>query len=325
MSYKQRLELDWVGKDKVFALEPRILISDQTQNCGDLESDNILIHGNNLLALKALESDYTDKVKCIFIDPPYNTGKAFDHYQDGLEHSLWLSLIRDRLVILKKLLSDDGSIWISIDDNESHYLKVLMDEIFGRDCFVSNVIWRSTDNSNNDAKQFSVDHNHILVYSKTSGWLTNRLDRTEEQAKHYKNPDGDPRGPWFDGNPISSPNPRENLRYNIQTPSGKEIPPSKNGWRWSTETLKQKISTGEIRFNKDETNILRRTYLEDQGGLPPTTLWSDLNITGHNRQAKYEQKKLFPEIVTSKLFSTPKPEKLIQHILKIATKEGTSF
>lgn len=322
MNSKQRLELDWVGKDADVNLEPRILIKDESLSFGDGISENLLIHGDNLLALKALESNFKETIKCIFIDPPYNTGKAFEHYDDGIEHSIWLSLIRDRLVILKKLLAPDGTIWISIDDNESHYLKVLMDEIFGRNCFVSNVIWRSTDNSNNDAKQFSVDHNHILVYSKEPGWLSNRLERTDDQSGHYSNPDNDPKGPWFDGNPISSPNPRDNLRYEITTPSGKIIKPPRNGWRWSRETLAERMGTGEIRFNTNETNIIRRTYLKDQEGLPPSTLWADLDITGHNRQAKYEQKKLFPDLPTSELFSTPKPEKLLHYILKIATKEG---
>jgi len=137
--------------------------------------DNRLIFGDNLLALKALEQEFTGKVKCIFIDPPYNTGSAFSLYDDGVEHSLWLSLMRDRLELMKTLLHSSGTIWISIDDNEGHYLKVLCDEIFGRNCFVSTVIWRSTDNSNNDAKTFSVDHNMILVYSRQPGWTSNRL------------------------------------------------------------------------------------------------------------------------------------------------------
>ena len=138
--------------------------------------DNRLIFGDNLLALKALEQEFTGKVKCVFIDPPYNTGSAFAHYDDGLEHSIWLGLMRDRLEIIKRLLSDDGSLWITIDDNEAHYLKVLCDEVFGRGNFVANIIWRSSDNSNNDAKTFSVDHNHILIFSKESGWLSNKLD-----------------------------------------------------------------------------------------------------------------------------------------------------
>jgi adenine-specific DNA-methyltransferase len=168
---KQKLELTWVGRDNRPRLEPRILIEDAEKSyhaaarLSDAEIfDNVLIHGDNLLALKALEADYTGEVKCVFIDPPYNTGSAFAHYDDGLEHSIWLGLMRDRLEIIRRLLSDEGSLWITIDDNEAHYLKVLCDEVFGRQCFVADVIWKSSDNSNNDAKQFSLDHNHILVY-----------------------------------------------------------------------------------------------------------------------------------------------------------------
>lgn len=142
MSKKQRLELTWIGKDKQVVLEPRILIEDPEKSYGDPHSENMLIHGDNLLALKALEQKFAGKVKCIFIDPPYNTGSAFEQYDDGLEHSVWLSLIRDRLVILSNLLSDEGSLWITIDDNECHYLKVLCDEILGRRNFIANVIWQ---------------------------------------------------------------------------------------------------------------------------------------------------------------------------------------
>lgn len=326
---KQKLELTWIGKDKRPRLEPRILLEDPERSYHAKERvtendifDNKLIFGDNLLALKALESDYQEQIKCVFIDPPYNTGSAFEHYDDGLEHSIWLSLMRDRLEIIRKLLSDDGTLWISIDDNEGHYLKVLCDEIFGRNCFCSTVIWRSTDNSNNDAKQFSVDHNMILVYSKKPDWRSNKVEPPAEKRKHFKNPDNDPKGPWFDGNPLGSPNYRENLIYDIVAPNGNIIKPPKNGWRWSKETLEAKMATGEIRFNEKQTNIKRRTYLADQGGLPPSTLWSDLDDTGHNRQAKYEQKKLFPDWGKSEWFSTPKPEKLISTILKIATEPG---
>lgn len=321
-----KLELTWIGKDNRPRLEPRILLEDPelsyhaphrvTEN--DL-FDNHLIFGDNLLALKALEQEFTGKIKCIFIDPPYNTGSAFEQYDDGIEHSLWLSLMRDRLELMKALLEPSGSIWISIDDNEGHYLKVMCDEIFGRSCFVSTVIWRSSDNSNNDAKTFSVDHNMILVYSREPGWVSNRLDPDPEKRKHFKNPDNDPRGPWFDGNPISSPNPRENLKYDLIAPNGNVIHPPKYGWRWSKSTMQKKIETGEIRFTPDGTGIRRRTYLKDMKGLPPSTLWANLKRTGHNRQAKYEQRKLFPERPKSEWFATPKPERLLSYILEIAS------
>lgn len=318
----QKLELTWIGKGNEPKLEPRILIEDPSKSFGDRDTENMLINGDNLLALKALEQNYTGKIKCIYIDPPYNTGNAFEHYDDGIEHSLWLNLMNERLKLLRILLTVDGTIWITLDDNEVHYCKVLCDEIFGRQNFIQSIIWKSSDNSNNDAKQFSIDHNTILVYSKNPGWLSNRLMPKESQAKHFKNPDNDPKGPWFDGNPISSPAYRENLVFNIKTPIGTIIKAPKNGWRWSKETLLKKMDDGEIYFNKSYTNIKRRTYLEDTKGLPPSSLWDDLEETGHNRQAKYEQKRLFPTFSKEEWFATPKPEKLLRKVLSISTKEG---
>ena len=322
----QKLELTWIGKHKRPKLEARILLEDPEKSYhAKVRSeaaafDNRLIFGDNLLALKALEQEFTGKVKCVFIDPPYNTGSAFAHYDDGLEHSIWLGLMRDRLEIIKRLLSDDGSLWITIDDNEAHYLKVLCDEVFGRGNFVANIIWRSSDNSNNDAKTFSVDHNHILIFSKESGWLSNKLD-AEEKRSHFKNPDNDPRGAWFDGNPLNSPKPRENLKYNIIAPNGNVIKHPANGWRWEQETLNAKIATGEIRFNESMTGIKRRTYLADMKGLPPSTLWTDLLKTGHNRQAKSEQKNIMNGLDVE-LFGTPKPEKLLEQVINTATNPG---
>ena len=328
MTKIQKLELTWIGKNEVAKLEPRILIEDdelsyhasKRQSDADL-FDNKLIFGDNLLALKALEQEYAGKVKCVFIDPPYNTGSAFEHYEDGIEHSLWLSLMQERLLILKKLLSKDGTVWITIDDNEAHYLKVLCDEVFGRSCFVASIVWRSTDNSNNDSKQFSVDHNYILVYSRFENWAPNKIF-DDAKRSHFKNPDNDPRGPYFDGNPLNSPKPRPNLTFDLVAPNGNVVKPPKNGWRWSRETLAEKIESGEIRFTSDSKNIRRRTYLADMKGLPPSTVWADLEKTGHNRQAKYELKNLFPEVSVSELFGTPKPEKLISQILDLATVEG---
>lgn len=233
MSRKPKLELTWIGKDIRPRLEPRILIEDPelsyhapARREADI-FDNLLIHGDNLLALKALETDPTvrGKVKCIFIDPPYNIGSAFEHYDDGLEHSLWLGMMRDRLEILRNLLSEDGSIWITIDDNESHYLKIICDEVFGRGNFVSNVIWAKRTSPANDAKYFSSDHDNILVFAKSlPDWRLNRLARTEKQKAFYKNPDNDPRGPWnsvtYTGN--KNRNERPNLYYSIKQPNSGE-------------------------------------------------------------------------------------------------------
>jgi len=329
MSKKPKLELIWVGKENRPRLEPRILLEDPeksyhaTHRIGDEDVfDNRLIFGDNLLALKALEQEFTGKVKCVFIDPPYNTGTAFEHYEDGLEHSIWLGLMRDRLEIIRRLLSDDGSLWITIDDNEAHYLKILCDEIFGRKNFIADVIWKSSDNSNNDAKQFSLDHNHILVYSKLPNWLTKKTRGGDGKYTHFKNPDNDPRGPWFDGNPLGSPAYRENLLFDVISPQGHKIKPPSNGWRWSKETLQEKIAAGEIRFTADGKGIRRRTYLWEQSGLPPSSLWIDLEETGHNRQAKLEQKRLFPDWSKAEWFGTPKPEKLLRRVLDISSAPG---
>lgn len=328
MSKKQKLELTWIGKDERPKLEPRILIEDpelsyhaDKRYSENDRFDNVLIQGDNLLALKALEQDYAGQVKCIFIDPPYNTGNAFEHYDDGLEHSIWLGLMRDRLEVLKILLSDDGSIWISIDENEAAYLKVVCDEVFGRGNFVTSIAWRTSDNSNNNAQQFSLDHNQILVYSKTRDWKPNFLNDPSKR-KHFKNPDNDPKGPWFDGNPLNNPAKRPNLQFTIISPTGYEIPYPQNGWRWSKETILKKIDEGEIRFTEDGKNIKRRTYLADMEGLPPSSFWMDINKSGTNRQAKNELKKLFPSRPVTELFSTPKPELLVKSILDLATSSG---
>ncbi len=294
------------------------------------DDDNLVIKGNNLLALSSLLKRYEGRVKCICIDPPYNTSNSGFGYNDSFNHSAWLTFMKTRLEISLRLLSEHGTIFVFCDDNEQAYLKVLMDELFGRERYIQTVIWRNCDNSNNDAKQFSQDHNYILVYSRSEGWESFKLDRTEDQAKHYKNPDNDPRGPWFDGNPVNSPNPRPNLRYTITAPNGNIIDPPANGWRWKQEELKRRMSTGEIRFNESGTGIIRRTYLNEQKGLPPSTLWDiceeplwvDIEETGHTRQAKYEQKKLYPGVTTSDLFKTPKPERVIKKIYDISTEEG---
>src|SRR3989339_968942 len=171
---KQKLELTWIGKDEELKLEPRILIEDPNKSYGDKSSENMLIHGDNLLALKALEQDFAGRIKCIYIDPPYNTGSAFSHYDDNLEHSTWLNLMRPRLEILKNLLDEEqGSIWISIDDDESHYLKVLCDEVFGRSNFVANVIWEKKYSPQNDAKWLSEVKSFFSCKSKYETSLRN--------------------------------------------------------------------------------------------------------------------------------------------------------
>ena len=346
--YEGRLELTWTNKDRcLLAYEDgsyawvnpsdyrvaEVRLLDDAGTVGDVHqpatraADNLLIRGDALNALASLTElpefarEYVGNVKVVYIDPPFNTQQSFLHYDDNLEHSVWLTMMRDRVVQLKKLLAPAGSIWVHCDDSEQAHLRVLMDEVFTAACFVATVIWRSTDNSNNDAKQFSQDHNVILVYSREPEWRSNGLPRSDAQARHYANPDADPRGPWFDGNPVGSPNPRENLRYDIVSPTGHTIEPPDNGWRWKRETLEAKMATGEIRFSDDGTRIVRRTYLADQGVLPPSTLWFDIDETGSNRQAKYELKRLFRR-PSADLFDTPKPERLMRRIIGLAANPG---
>lgn len=200
---KQKLELTWIGKHKRPKLEARILLEDHEKSyhakvrSESAAFDNRLIFGDNLLALKALEQEFAGKVKCVFIDPPYNTGSAFTHYDDGLEHSIWLGLMRDRLEIIRQLLAEDGSLWITIDDNEAHYLKVMCDEVFGRGKFVANVVWQKKYSPQNDEKWLSDNHGHIFIYAKNKNiWRPNLLTRSDEASARYKNPDNGPRGVW---------------------------------------------------------------------------------------------------------------------------------
>ncbi len=207
VNQKTKLELTWIGKENRPKLEPRILLEDPEKSYHaphrvtdhDL-FDNFLIFGDNLLALKALEQEFAGKIKCIFIDPPYNTGSAFSHYDDGVEHSLWLSLMRDRLQLLRQLMSSDGSLWITIDDVECHYLKVLCDEVFGRQNFIANVVWQKKFSPQANAIWLSDSHDHILVFAKDKNiWRPNLLARSHLADSRYSNPDNDPRGPWTSG------------------------------------------------------------------------------------------------------------------------------
>ena len=235
-----KLELTWYGKAEPIIVEPRILIESATMsnNFAEPDTDNMLIHGDNLLALKALESKFSGKIKCIYIDPPYNTGSAFEQYDDNLEHSQWLNLMRPRLEILRKLLSDNGTIWISIDDDEGHYLKVLCDEVFGRNNFISTVVWEKKFSPQNDAKWLSDSHDFILVYSKRKEiWKPNLLPRTASMDKRYKNPDNDPRGPWASSD-FTARTYSASTDYPITTPSGRVVTPTKSrSWISSKESL----------------------------------------------------------------------------------------
>lgn len=315
-----KLELTWYGKEEQIKVEPRLLIHDSSKDYGEKESENMLIHGDNLLALKALEKDYVGQIKCIYIDPPYNTGAAFDHYDDNLEHSQWLTLMKPRLELLRKLLKEDGSIWISIDDDEGHYLKVLCDEVFGRSNFVSTVIWEKKYSPQNDAKWLSDSHDFILVYAKKKeNWKINLLPRTTEMDSRYKNPDNDMRGAWKAAD-LTSKTKAEGHSYCIKTPSGRECyPPEGRQWAPAYETYLRLRQDNRLWFGKNGNNVpALKTFLSEvQAGTVPKTIWLR-NEVGDNQDAKKENRAL--KLDTT--FETPKPEKLIERILTLTTKEG---
>lgn len=317
---KQKLELTWIGKGEEPKIEPRILIENPEYSYGETNTGNMLIHGDNLLALKALEQDYAGKIKCIYIDPPYNTGNAFEHYDDGVEHSQWLNLMKPRLTLLHNLLANDGSIWISIDDDESHYLKVLCDEVFGRRNFVSNVIWEKKFSPQNDAKWLSDSHDHILVYAKNKEiWRPNLLPRTDEMDIRYKNPDNDPRGIWTSGD-CSVKTYSASSDYPITTPSGRTVnPPRGYCWRFSKDKFEELVNDNRIWFGSQGNGVPRvKRFLRDvKEGITCMTIWKHTEV-GHNQDAKKEIKLFNSEDV----FATPKPEKLIQRIIYLGSKEN---
>ena len=322
MAQSQKLELTWLGKDTKIQVEPRILIEDKDKsNCAnDPATENMLIHGDNLLALKALEHKYAGKVKCVYIDPPYNTGSAFEHYDDNLEHSIWLSLMKPRLELLRNLLSDDGSIWISIDDDEGHYLKVLCDEIFGRNNFVNTVIWEKKYAPQNDAKWLSDNHDFILLYAKNKDiWRPNLLPRSAEMNARYKNPDDDPRGVWQSDN-LSVKTYSANSDYPITTPSGRVVnPPKGRSWVINKERFAELVADNRIWFGKDGNNTprIKRFLSEVKQGMTSMTIWKYTEV-GHTQDAMKEAK----AINSVSVFGTPKPERLIERILTLATNEG---
>ena len=329
---KQRLELTWIGKDERPKLEPRILLEDtgKAHSAKTLATtndifDNVVIHGDNLLALKALEQGYAGRVKCVFIDPPYNTGSAFEHYDDGLEHSLWLSLMRDRLELLRRLLTDDGSIWITIDDNEAHYLKVLCDEVFGRPNFLANFIWQKSYGGGSKARWFVGLHEHILCYAKDVSkfpdmWL---LPDPEAAKKYYKFSDERfaERGPYrLQPLATTSMDDRPNLRYPIRLKDGQEIWPEKQ-WQWSRDRVEKALDNNELAITKKggRTSVSYKQYLRDaageERGRKPVTI-----ITGHYTQhGTNESVALFGQ---DEKFSFPKPEGLIQTLLEGCTGRG---
>ncbi|HDS1220728.1 TPA: site-specific DNA-methyltransferase [Stenotrophomonas maltophilia] len=318
--------LNWSNRDEDLtrsALTPyRLLEPVASLSYGEAESPNMLIEGDNLDALKALLPYYAGQVKCIFIDPPYNTKSAVsDHYDDNIEHSQWLSMIYPRLELLRELLSEEGSIWITLDDNEAHYFKVIADEVFGRKNFIANVIWRKNYSPKSSARHFSVDHDHLFVYAKDAeSWFPNLVSRTAAQDKAYKNPDNDPRGPWKSSD-LSARNSYSLGIYPVTTPSGRTIsgPPPGRFWSISKAKLEELDADNRIWWGKDGSSApsLKRFLTDVKQGRVPQTYWH-YDESGHTQDAKKEIVSLFGADV----FGTPKPEKLMQRVLEIGSSPG---
>lgn len=284
MAARTRLELTWIGKDVKPRLEPRILIEDRERSYhadrrvseSDI-FDNRLIHGDNLLALKALEQEFTGQIKCVYIDPPYNTGAAFQHYDDGVEHSLWLSLMRSRLEILWRLLRDDGSLWISIDDSEMPYLRILLDEICGRDTFVATNVWQKR-YSRENREAIGDAHEYVVVHAKDPikfKATRNKLALGPKQLSVYKNSNKDPKGPWRSVS-LSAQGYRPNQMYEIVSPiTGKRHrPPAGSCWKIIEPEYQRALAEGRMYFGKDGNAVPSRIqYLKDIEGIVPWTWW----------------------------------------------------
>lgn len=342
---EEKYGLNWHGKRK--AKQVALMPSTGTLRPAKDDSvewdstENLMIEGDNLEVLKLLQKSYANKIKVIYIDPPYNTGSDFvypDDFRDSLKnyleltgqteggirqssnteasgrfHTDWLNMMYPRLKLARSLLSNDGAIFVTIDDNEAARLRCLMDEIFGEENFIANVVWNHTKQSKNDERFFSRHHNQILVFRKSDQLKPFRFDRSEQDNANYSNPDKDPKGDWRAGD-VRSPSFRETLRFPIKTPSGKLIQPPENGWRWSEESVQEKIQTGEIVFSSDETRIIRKIYLANQDGRTPENLWMG-EFAGTTRQANAELKELFSESP----FDTPKPVQLISKIISLCS------
>jgi adenine-specific DNA-methyltransferase len=328
---KQKLELTWIGKENRPKLEPRILLEDPAlsyhaaQRVSEIDSfDNRLIFGDNLLALKALEQEFAGKIRCIYIDPPYNTGSAFTQYDDGVEHSLWLSLIRDRLEILRWLLTDDGSIWVNLDDNEGHYCKVLMDEVFGRANFRACITWQRKYSVSNNFRGIATICDYVLVYSKSDAFQNNLLPRSQDSINRYTNPDDDPRGPWkaVDYLNQATPDQRKNLCYEIVNPhTGVVVRNTKKAWKYDPETHQVHVTEKRLWWGRDGKNTVPALKLflsEVRDGMTPHTWWPHEEV-GHTDEAKKESIGLFG---AQRVFDTPKPERLLKRVLEIATNPG---
>lgn len=339
--------LDWIGKQAVVnhhrEVPYRLVHCDGELSAGDPDAGNLLVQGDNLEALRALLPYYGGKVKCIYIDPPYNTGNEGWVYNDNVNspeirawldkvvgkegedlsrHDKWLCMMYPRLRLLREFLREDGVIFVSLDDNEISSLRCIMDEVFGRKNFVASVIWQKVYSPKNSAKQFSEDHDYIVVYAlKGADWTPNLLPRTEKQDAAYKNPDDDPRGDWKTSD-LSARNHYSAGTYSIQTPSGRFIPGPPTGmyWRVSEDNFWEMDRDNRIWWGRDGNAIpqIKRFRTEVKDGRVPQTLWAYSEV-GHTQEAKQELVRMLDFESSDDVFITPKPSRLINQILRIAT------
>ena len=334
LSYLSELEKDVNGKkyglvfeehreeiDEVLDTHTPVLTEDADLFIDHGGQMNFLLEGDNLAALKLLEKTHRGNIDLIFIDPPYNTRNGDFGYDDSrvdltdtFRHSKWVSFMSERLLVARRLLKNDGVIFIAIDDNEQAALKLLCDQLFGDENFLASIIWQHSIQPKGYSGTFSVHHNYILCYQKTAQFVLNSLPRTDEDNKAYANPDNDPRGRWRSGD-VRNALYRPNLIYDIISPSGNVIKPCANGWRWSKETVEEKIKSGEIIFSKDETRIIRKIYLDTLEGRTPETIWFGKDV-GTTRSAMSEIKEIFG----SSAFGTPKPTSLIERTLRLISR-----
>ena len=334
LSYLSELEKDVNGKkyglvfeehreeiDAVLDTHTPVLTEDADLFIDHGGQMNFLLEGDNLAALKLLEKTHRGNIDLIFIDPPYNTRNGDFGYDDSrvdltdtFRHSKWVSFMSERLLVARRLLKNDGVIFIAIDDNEQAALKLLCDQLFGEENFLASIIWQHSIQPKGYSGTFSVHHNYILCYQKTAQFVLNSLPRTDEDNKAYANPDNDPRGRWRSGD-VRNALYRPNLIYDIISPSGNVIKPCANGWRWSKETVEEKIKSGEIIFSKDETRIIRKIYLDTLEGRTPETIWFGKDV-GTTRSAMSEIKEIFG----SSAFGTPKPTSLIERTLRLISR-----
>jgi adenine-specific DNA-methyltransferase len=321
--------LNWLTREQDLEAadnaEYRLLAEEEKYSHGDPDTGNIIVQGDNLEALKALLPFYAGQVKCVYIDPPYNTGSAFEHYDDNMEHTIWLSMMYPRLKLLKQFLREEGAVFINLDDNEAHYCKIICDEIFGRNNFLCDIAWEKRYSPPPDTKDFGYVHDHILCYRKSQAFVRNLLPMTPDQKERYQNKDNDTRGPWksTDYTCRFNADDRPNLYYPIIQPNtGEEIWPKKNRvWAMSKEVHEKNEKEKRIWWGKDGKNripALKNFLSEVNQGMMPMSLWK-YTLAGHNQDAKKESMVLFSN---NNAFATPKPEKLIQLVLTISTNPG---